>query len=91
MIIGKYVQRFKDADIAMLDGVSLNAPYEFHWLFITSVTPETIVCRTRENGGREITLKYFACGARDLAEVTVEDPIFGPMKVTVIPFKRNEG
>lgn len=87
MISGVYVERFRDANLGMLQGASLNAPYEFHWLWVTAVEDEHIVCRTRLHGGREMRLLFERLRTHDRAEVTVADPIFGPTKFMVLPFK----
>lgn len=89
MIIGQYVKTFKEADMGMLEGASLNAPYEFHWLYIKSVEPNKIICTTHDGGGREMTLQYKNGKHGERAEVTVHDPIFGPLKFSVAPFKRS--
>lgn len=87
MISGNYVDRFEEANLGMLQGASLNAPYEFHWLWITAVEDGHIVCRTRERGGREMRLPFKRGRKHDRAEVTVSDPIFGATKFLVAPFK----
>lgn len=90
MIVGNYVKRFKDANLGMLEGASLNAPYEFHWLWITAVLDNEIVCQTRERGGREMRLPFKRGRVADSAEVTVSDPIFGPTKFKLAPFKATD-
>ncbi len=83
MIIGKYKKHFRDADMGMLQGASLNAPYKFHWVFLTAVEDDHIAC----TGAREeMRLPYRTTPAGDRAKVTVQDPIFGPIEFEVHPF-----
>lgn len=89
MLVGNYVKTFAEADMGMLEGASLDAPYEFHWLYIKSVGGCHIVCTTRERGGREITLAFRKGRGGDRAWVTVQDPVFGPKRFEVAPFKRS--
>lgn len=85
MIVGNYVQTFAEANMGMLEGASLNAPYPFHWVFIKTVEDDHIVC----TGGRvEMRLPFRKTPRGDRAEVTIRDPIFGPTKFEVAPFKR---
>lgn len=82
-VSGKYVRSFAEADMGMLDGVSLNAPYPFFWVYIQSVEPNEIVCT---GGGTPMRLRYRKTKRGDIAEVTIKDPIFGPLKFNVLPF-----
>jgi hypothetical protein len=86
MIIGKYVKRFTEADMGMLQGASLNAPYKFHWVYIKDVEAGHIVCL---GAGVEMRLPYRSTRQGDRAHVTVQDPVFGPIKFEVHPFKRS--
>jgi len=87
MIVGKYVKTFAEGDMGMLNGASLNAPYKFHWVFVTAVDDDHIVCRA---GREEMRLPYRKTPAGDRAKVTVQDPIFGPIEFQVHPFRRND-
>ena len=87
MITGQYVDRFADANLGMLEGASLNAPYEFHWLWVNAIEDGHIVCSTRERGGRVLRLPIESGPKRDRATATVKDPIFGPTQFHVAPFK----
>lgn len=92
MIIGKYVASFTEADMGMLQGASLNAPYEFHWLYVKAIEGKEIVFMTQDRArGREIRapLKVRKDRKRQFSIVTVSDPIFGPIKFEVAPFKRS--
>lgn len=90
MIVGRYVKTFAEADMGMLEGASLNAPYEFHWVYLKAVDSDHIVCTTREHGGRELQLPFKNTPRGDRASVTIPDPIFGPIKFDVAPFKQSE-
>ena len=87
MICGKYVKTFAEADMGMLNGASTNAPYEFHWVYLKAVEKDHIVCMA---GRSELRLPYRKTSAGDRAEVTVKDPIFGPIKFPVHPFRRSD-
>lgn len=86
-IIGRYVKTFADANMGMLEGASLNAPYKFHWVFVTAVEDDHIVC---DGAGEKMRLPISRMGDREFSEVTIQDPIFGPLKFKVAPFKRDE-
>ncbi len=86
-IIGNYVKKFADADMGMLEGASLNAPYKFHWVYIQRIDGRELVVQA---GGEEMRLPWRATARGDRAKVTVRDPIFGPIEFQVHPFKRRE-
>lgn len=87
-IVGNYVKTFAEADMGMLQNVSMNAPYAFHWVYLKRVDGLHIVCT---GAGKEMRLPYRRSGGRDLAEVTMQDPVFGPTKFKVAPFLRERG
>ena len=87
MIVGCYVRRFADADMGMLEGSSLNAPHEYHWVTDVRVEGESIVCK---GAGKPMRLPFRRTARGDRAVVTVTDPIFGPIKLDVHPFKRSD-
>lgn len=87
MIVGNYVKSFAEADMGMLEGASLNAPYKFHWVYIKAVEPMHIVCT---GAGEEMRLPYKKTRLGDRAEVVVADPIFGPQRFKVAPFKQSK-
>lgn len=87
MIIGQYVSSFAEATHGMLEGASLDAPYKFHWVKVLHVENGQLVCT---GGGEQMRLPIKRRGNRDSAEVTVRDPIFGPTKFKVAPFKGEE-
>ena len=87
MISGRYVSSFAEATHGMLEGASLNAPYKFHWVKVLRIEDGHLVC----TGAREeMRLPIKRRGNRDFAEVTVRDPLFGPVKFKVAPFKGEE-
>lgn len=88
MIVGSYVKTFREADMGMLEGASLNAPYAFHWVYITKVERDHIVCT---GAGKELRLPFKKVRGRDWARVTITDPIFGPITFKVAPFLRTGG
>lgn len=87
MITGTYVDTFAEATHAMLNNVSTNAPYPFLWLKIERVEVEHIVCTAR---GEEHRLPYRSTGAGDMSSIVMQDPIFGPTRYPVVPFKGEE-
>lgn len=95
MISGNYCDTFAEATHGMPDGISLNAPYKFHWVKVVRVEGETLHC----TGGGEpfaLPIKKLRHGTRDnwrkreYVEITIPDPIFGPQKFKVLPFKGEE-
>lgn len=88
MITGHYVKTFAEADMGMLEGASLNAPYKFHWVYITRVETDHIVCT---GAGQEMRLFYKSTGQGDRAQVWITDPFFGRIKFAVLPFKQAKG
>lgn len=82
-VTGKYVRTFAGADMGMLDKVSLNAPYPFFWVYIQSIEGDEVVCT---GGGLPLRLPFRRTTRGDIAEVTIQDPIFGPQKFNVLPF-----
>lgn len=87
-IVGNYVKTFAEADMGLLQGVSMNAPYAFKWVFLKRLHGHHIVCT---GAGKEMRLPYRRRGGRDVAKVTINDPIFGPQKFKVAPFLRENG
>lgn len=85
-ITGRYVNRFAEANMGMLDGVSLNAPYEFFWVYLKAIDSRHIVCT---GAGKEMRLPFTRGKLVDKAKVTINDPIFGPIEFTVSPFLRD--
>ncbi|WP_339347791.1 hypothetical protein [uncultured Sphingomonas sp.] len=86
-VVGRYVRRFADADMGMLEGASLNAPYAFHWVTDVRVDGASIVCK---GAGKPLALPFRRTAHGDRATITINDPIFGPTKFEVHPFKRSE-
>lgn len=87
-IVGNYVKTFAEADMGLLQDVSMNAPYAFKWVYLKRLDGQHIVCT---GAGKEMRLRYRRRGGRDVAEVTVQDPIFGPLKFKVAPFLQENG
>jgi len=88
VIVGRYVKTFAEADMGMLQGANLNAPYKFHWLFIKAIEGDVLVCT---GGSKEMRLPIQRTSRGDRTTVTVQDPIFGPVNFVVLPFRRNAG
>ena len=87
-VVGRYVPSFADADLGMLLGASLNAPYPFHWLELQSIDGDELVCT---GAGAELRLPIQRTRHGDRARVTVRDPIFGPLEFAVAPFLTDGG
>ena len=88
MIIGNYVSSYEGADMGMLDGASLNAPYPFHWVYLKAVEADELVCVGAGNEMR-LPIRRHRRGRR--AQVPVNDPIFGPTLFIVEPFLQRDG
>jgi hypothetical protein len=86
-IVGNYVKTFAEADMGMLEGASLNAPYKFFWVYVSAVEKDHIVCT---GGGQEMRLPYRRTRLGDRAKAIVQDPVFGPIEFKVAPFKRRD-
>ena len=82
-ISGRYVRTFAEANMGMLEGASLNAPYNFHWVYLKSIEGDNIVCT---GGGKELRLPFRRTSRGDRARVTVQDPVFGDVEFEVHPF-----
>ncbi|BAQ50374.1 hypothetical protein [Methylobacterium aquaticum] len=87
-ICGRYVDTFAEATHGMLEGASLDAPYKFHSVKVLRVEGAELVCT---GAGEEMRLPVRRRGKREFSEVTVRDPIFGPLKFKVAPFKDEKG
>jgi len=87
VISGRYVKHFADADMGMLEGASLNAPYKFHWLYVQGVDGDHIICT---GAGEPMRLPFKSTPRGDRARVTVHCPIFGATEFEVHPFKQTE-
>lgn len=86
-VLGRYVRTFAEADMGMLEGVSLNAPYDFFWVYLKAVERDFVVCT---GGGKEMRLPYRSTKRGDRAKVTLQDPLFGPIEFEVHPFLQGE-
>jgi len=89
MVIGNYCDTFAQATHAMPQGMSLNAPYKFHWLKVVRVEGQTLHCT---GAGQPMQFKIvrnrtLKC---ESVELTINDPIFGPRKFLTLPFKGTE-
>ncbi|WP_374553221.1 hypothetical protein [Sphingobium yanoikuyae] len=82
-VSGKYVRTFHEANMGMLDNVSLNAPYPFFWVTIEQVDENHIACI---GGHEKMRLPFMRTTRGDVARVTMQDPIFGPLQFNVLPF-----
>lgn len=87
-LVGKYVRSFAEADTGLLQGVSLNAPYDFFWVQLQRVEGDQIICT---GAGKEMRLPIRRGRTCELAKVTVEDPLFGPQQFDVAPLLSEGG
>lgn len=88
-ICGTYVKTFSEATHAMLQGASMNAPLPFHWVKVERVDSAVghgiLVC---SGAGQEYRLPIHAGrGSEWAGPITVKDPLFGPVKFKLAPFK----
>lgn len=85
MVIGAYCMKFSEATHGMPQGVSLNAPYRFHWVNVVRVDGKTVHC-TGAGEPMEFKIRKQRDG-REFFDMTIKDPIFGPLKFKTYPFK----
>lgn len=85
MIIGTYCKSFSEATHGMPQGVSLNAPYRFHWVEVVRVDGRTVHC-TGAGEAMEFKIRKQRDG-REFFDLTIQDPIFGPLRFKTYPFK----
>ena len=83
-VSGRYCDTWADATHGMPNGVSLNAPYKFHWVNVDRVDGETLHC---SGAGEKMALPIKKKGNRQYVVLTIKDPIFGPLKFETYPFK----
>lgn len=88
MVIGNYCKTFSDATHGMPQGVSLNAPYRFHWIKVVRVEGNTLHA-TGAREPMEFKIKRERNG-REFIDLTIQDPIFGPQLFKTYPFKGEE-
>ena len=85
MVVGTYCKTFSEATHAMPQGVSLNAPYRFHWLKVIRVEGQTVHCT---GAGEPMSFKIRRQrDGREFIDLTIQDPIFGPQLFKTLPFK----
>ncbi len=87
-ICGRYVRTFPEADTAMLDRVSMNAPYRFFWLKIVAIEGRELVCDAYGEPYR-LPIRRTARGQQSL--IVMADPVFGSVKYPVLPFLSEGG
>lgn len=88
MVTGNYCKTFAEATHGMPQGVSLNAPYRFHWVKIVRVEGKTV---HYTGAGEEMQSKIRRQrDGREFFDLTIKDPIFGPIKFKTLPFKGEE-
>ncbi len=91
MIIGSYCQSFKDATHAMPQGISLNAPYKFHWLKVEKVCGSDVYCM---GGGEPMRFEIRKEGRGrsriDFFLITMKDALSGPRQFKAYPFRSEE-
>lgn len=88
MIIGNYCERWEDATHGMPDGMSMNAPYKFHWIKVVRVEGKTLHA-TGAREPMEFKIRRERSG-REFVDLTIKDPIFGPLLFRTYPFKGEE-
>jgi hypothetical protein len=85
-VVGRYVATFNEADLGMLEGASLNAPYAFHWVKVHRVEGKTLVCSA---AGDVMHLAIRRKHGRECAGIIFSDPVFGPTSFKLAPFKQD--
>lgn len=86
MVIGQYCKSFSDATHAMPQGVSLNAPYRFHWLKVVKVEGGEVHC-TGAGEAMQFKIRRERNSGREFFDLTIKDPIFGPLQFKTYAFK----
>lgn len=84
-ISGVLVQTFAEADYGLLDGVSMNAPYDFHWVIVTSVEDGELLCT---GGGKPMRLPIRQTPTGERATVKIDDFLFGEQAFEVFPLRK---
>lgn len=87
-LCGSYKRTFAEADYALLDGVSMNAPYPFFWLKIDRVENGTVRCSA---GGETHVLKIARSAHGERATIAMRDPVFGTVRYAVVPLLSDGG
>lgn len=86
-VVGQYVQTWAEADLGMLEGASLNAPYKFHWVTVHRTEGKLLVC---SGAGKLMKLQIQRSkNGRETARIVISDPIFGPTSFKLAPFKQD--
>lgn len=85
MVVGNYCDKFSEATHGMPQGVSLNAPYRFHWIKVVRVEGKTLHA-TGAREPMEFEIKRERNG-REFVDLTIQDPLFGPQMFKTYPFK----
>lgn len=90
MVIGQYCETFAQATHGMPQGVSLNAPYRFHWIKVVRVEGK-ILHATGAGEPMEFTIRRERRGLKsEFVDLTIQDPIFGPLRFRTYPFNGEE-
>jgi len=87
LIHGNYVKKFSDANYAMPQGISLDAPYAYHWLTVVSSDERTATCIGGGEDKQVLLIRRDKKKRSEYVVVTIPDPIFGPQKFKAYPFK----
>lgn len=82
-LLGRYVRTFAEADMFILEDVSLNAPYPFFWGKLKRIEGRELVV---DGAGDEFRLRWRATKHGDRATITMQDPVFGSVEYEVHPF-----
>lgn len=88
MVTGRYCDKFSDATHGMPQGVSLNAPYRFHWVKVVRVEGNTLHC-TGAGQPIEMVIRREKRG-REFVDLKIQDPIFGLLSFKTYPFNGDE-
>ena len=87
-VSGRYCDKWADATHGMPQGVSLNAPYRFHWVDVVRVEGNVLHC-TGAGEAIELPIKRERRrgGNRQYVVLTIKDPIFGSLQFKTYPFQ----
>lgn len=89
MVTGQYCKTFEEATHGMPQGVSLNAPYRFHWVKVVKVEQGLLHC-TGAGEPIQLKIKREKRGGREYVILPIKDPIFGEQTFKTLPFKGEE-
>lgn len=90
-IVGQWVSTFENANLACVDGISLNADYPHVFFDVVSVDKKNVTLKSHSDG-TEMTLKRKRGHTSDFLEIEMKssyEKIFRlrPAKFKITPFK----